>query len=181
MPMTDTVQQETLIDADPATIFAFLTDADRLTRGMGASASLEPKEGGLYLVDVTNGNVACGEFREVVPVSRLSYSFGWQDNDELPPGGSLVEIDLIPQAAGTLVRMTHSGLPAARVADHARGWAHYYARLAVAAAGGDPGPDPWVKSKAKPSVKKAVPKKAGAKKPSPARGTARAKMAARQR
>jgi uncharacterized protein YndB with AHSA1/START domain len=163
MQTADTVQQETLIDADPATIFAFLTDPDRLTRWMGVTAILEPKEGGLYLVDVTNGNVACGEFREVVPVSRLSYSFGWQNNDELPPGGSLVEIDLIPQAAGTLVRMTHSGLPASRVADHAKGWAHYYARLAIAAGGGDPGPDPWVKTKGKESVKKAAPKKTSAK------------------
>src|SRR5947199_8115075 len=74
MPATDTVQQETLIDADPATIFAFLTDADRLVRWMGVAANLDPKPGGLYLVDVTNGDVARGEFKEVVPVSRLAYS-----------------------------------------------------------------------------------------------------------
>src|SRR6266567_2165198 len=96
MPTTDTVQQETLIDADPATIFAFLTDADRLVRWMGVAANLDPKPGGLFLVDVTNGDVARGEFKEVVPVSRLAYSFGWEKGDELKPGGSLVEIDLIP-------------------------------------------------------------------------------------
>ena len=145
MPATDTVQQETLIDADPATIFAFLTDADRLVRWMGVAANLDPKPGGLFLVDVTNGDVARGEFKEVVPVSRLS--FGWDAGGRLPPGGSLVEIDLIPQATGTLVRMTHSGLPEGLVASHARGWAHFYERLAIVAAGGDPGPDPWLKEK----------------------------------
>ena len=145
MEATDRVQQETLIDADAATIFAFLTDADRLTRWMGVSATLEPRPGGLFLVDVNSGNVARGEFKEVVPVSRLAYSWGWDEGHQMPPGSSLIEIDLIPQGAATLVRMTHSGLPAALVADHARGWAHYYGRLAVVAAGGDPGPDPWIK------------------------------------
>ena len=148
METADSVRQETLIDADPATIFAFLTDADRLTRWMGVSATLEPQPGGLYLVDVTNGNVARGEFKEVVPVSRLAYSWGWDEGRHgLAPGSSLIEIDLIPQGAGTLVRMTHSGLPAELVESHAKGWAHYYARLAVVAAGGDPGKDPWVKAK----------------------------------
>jgi hypothetical protein len=29
----------------------------------------------------------------------------------VPPGSSLIEIDLIDQKGGTLVRLTHSGLP----------------------------------------------------------------------
>jgi hypothetical protein len=38
--------------------------------------------------------------------------------------------------------MTHSGLPdAAACANHEQGWIHYFGRLAVAAPGGDPGPD----------------------------------------
>ena len=38
---------------------------------------------------------------------------------------------------------THSGLPnATQCANHAKGWAHYFGRLAQAAAGRDPGPDP---------------------------------------
>jgi len=38
--------------------------------------------------------------------------------------------------------MTHSGLPnAAACANHEKGWIHYFGRLAVAASGGDPGPD----------------------------------------
>jgi hypothetical protein len=42
-----------------------------------------------------------------------------------------------------LLRMTHSGLPdAASCASHEKGWTHYFARLAQAASGGDPGPDP---------------------------------------
>jgi hypothetical protein len=45
------------------------------------------------------------------------------------------------------MRMTHSGLPdEAECASHEKGWAHYFGRLAVAVAGGDPGPDPRRKS-----------------------------------
>jgi hypothetical protein len=54
----------------------------------------------------------------------------------------LIEIDLIDRDGGTLLRMTHSGLPnAAQCASHDRGWAHYLDRLAVAATGRNPGID----------------------------------------
>src|SRR6266567_1442586 len=82
--------------------------------------------------------------REVVPVHRLAYSFGWDDSEVVPPGSSLVEIDLMEQPDGTLVRLTHTGLPSTeQCAGHAEGWAHYLGRLAEVAAGRDPGPDPW--------------------------------------
>ena len=111
-------------------------------RWMGTEAKAEPHLDGLYLVNVSGKNTAEGRFTEVIPVHRLAYSFGWQEDDKMPPGSSLIEIDLIEQEGGTLLRMTHSGLPDAEVcAAHERGWGHYLARLAVAAAGGDPGPD----------------------------------------
>jgi len=60
----------------------------------------------------------------------------------VPPGSSLVEIDLIERDGGTLLRMTHSGLPnEAQCAGHNRGWAHYLGRLTIAACGGNPGID----------------------------------------
>lgn len=39
------------------------------------------------------------------------------------------------------VRLVHRGLPDDAVSDHGGGWAHYLDRLAVRAAGGDPGPE----------------------------------------
>ena len=137
------VRRETHIAAPPATVFAFLTDPEKILSWMGTEAETELHPGGLYLVGV-NGRKARGAFREVVPVHRLAYSFGWDGSDEVPPGSSLVEIDLIEQPDGTLLRLTHTGLPdAAQCAGHAEGWAHYLDRLAELAAGRDPGPDPW--------------------------------------
>jgi uncharacterized protein YndB with AHSA1/START domain len=137
-----TLRREVQIAAPPATIFAFLTDPEKIMRWMGTEAKVEPHLDGLYLVNVSGKNTAEGRFTEVIPVHRLAYSFGWQEDDKMPPGSSLIEIDLIEQEGGTLLRMTHSGLPDAEVcAAHEQGWSHYLARLAVAAAGGDPGPD----------------------------------------
>ena len=121
------VRRETQIAAPPATVFAFLTDPEKILSWMGTEATTEAHPGGLYLLKGCGGDrarVARGAFREV------------------PPGSSLVEIDLIDRDGGTLLRMTHSGLPnAAQCAGHDRGWAHYLGRLAIAATGRDPGID----------------------------------------
>jgi uncharacterized protein YndB with AHSA1/START domain len=139
------VRRETQIAAPPATVFAFLTDPDKILRWMGTEAATEPRPGGLYLlkgIGGTRNRTARGAFREVVPVHRLAYTFGWDGDDTVPPGSSLIEIDLIDRDGGTLVRMTQSGLPTAeQCAAHAHGWAHYFDRLATAASGRDPGKD----------------------------------------
>jgi uncharacterized protein YndB with AHSA1/START domain len=139
------VRRETHIAAPPATVFAFLTDPEKILSWMGAEATTEAHPGGLYLLKRVGGRharVARGAFREVVPVHRLAYSFGWEGDEAVPPGSSLIEIDLLERNGGTLLRMTHSGLPdAAQCASHAKGWAHYLDRLAIAAAGGNPGVD----------------------------------------
>ena len=137
------VRRETHVPAPPAAVFALLTDPEKILRWMGTEAQVEPQQGGLYLVNVTGARFARGSFREVVPVHRLAYSFGWDGSEVVPPGSSLVEIDLIEQPDGTLLRLTHTGLPnAEQCAGHAEGWAHYLGRLAEVAAGRDPGPDP---------------------------------------
>ncbi len=136
------VQRETHIAAPRASVFAFLTDPNRIVQWMGSEATTEMHPGGLYLLKGVGSATARGAFREVVPVHRLAYSFGWEANEEVPPGSSLIEIDLIEQDGGTLLRMTHSGLPSeAERASHDKGWTHYLDRLAKAAAGRDPGPD----------------------------------------
>jgi uncharacterized protein YndB with AHSA1/START domain len=143
------VRSETHIAAPPAAVFALLTDPDKILRWMGTQAEVEPKTDGLYLLNVTGKRVARGTFREVVPVHRLAYSFGWEHDDEVPPGSSLVEIDLIERPDGTLLRLTHTGFPNVEQCEgHSKGWNHYIGRLAEVAAGRNPGPDPWDSSAA---------------------------------
>jgi uncharacterized protein YndB with AHSA1/START domain len=138
------VRRETHIAAPPATVFAYLTDPEKILSWMGAEVTSEAHPGGLYLVKGIgdHARVARGAFREVVPVHRLAYSFGWEGDEEVPPESSLIEIDLVDRDGGTLLRMTHSGLPnPAQCASHDRGWLHYLGRLAIAATGRNPGVD----------------------------------------
>jgi uncharacterized protein YndB with AHSA1/START domain len=137
----EAIQREMTIDADAATVFAFFTDPERLIRWIGVTAELEPQVGGIMLVEVIPGRVSRGEFKEVVPVSRLAYTFGWDGSKTVPPGSSLIEVDLTPKNGSTIVRFSHSGLPPEEVPGHREGWNHFLDRLAIAAAGGDPGPD----------------------------------------
>lgn len=142
MPEDLVVRREAHISAPPAAVFALLTDPEKILSWMGTAAELDPRPGGLYLLNVTGKKFARGSFREVVPVHRLAYSFGWDGDEEVPPGSGLVEIDLTELPDGTLLRLTHSGLPnAEQCANHAKGWAHYLGRLTETAAGRDPGPD----------------------------------------
>jgi uncharacterized protein YndB with AHSA1/START domain len=140
------VHREVQIEAPPAAVFAFLTDPDKILRWMGTEASVERHVDGLYLVNVTGANIAQGRFTEVIPVHRLAYTFGWKERSDIPPGSSLIEIDLLERDGGTLLRLTHSGLPDADAcAAHEEGWDHYLGRLAIAVVGGDPGPDSFRK------------------------------------
>lgn len=64
-------------------------------------------------------------------------------NPGMPPGATQVEFTLIPIPGGTRLRLVHRGLPPDQASLHPVGWQHFLARLTQAAAGQDPGPDPW--------------------------------------
>jgi uncharacterized protein YndB with AHSA1/START domain len=80
---TETLVREVQVDATPETIFPFLTDPVQMTRWMGREATLDPRPGGIYRVDVTGTHVARGEFVEVSaptpfrPARRPSRSISW--------------------------------------------------------------------------------------------------------
>lgn len=137
------VQREIRIQASPQTVFGFLTDPAKMVRWMGTQATFDPHPGGTYRVNITWGVCARGQVVEVVPYTRVVFTWGWEgDIFPVPPGASTVEITLEPDGNGTLVRLTHRDLPPDMPAVHSLGWQHYLPRLAIAAAGGDPGPDP---------------------------------------
>ena len=137
------IEREVRIEAAPEEVFPFFTDASKMARWKGKSASLDPRPGGVYRVDINGRDVVRGEYIEVVPNSRVVFSWGWEGEDSaLPPGSSTVEITLTPDGDGTIVRLRHSGLPEGQRGAHVEGWTHYMARLVTAGGGGDPGPDP---------------------------------------
>jgi uncharacterized protein YndB with AHSA1/START domain len=142
---TGLFESEIHIDAPPDVVFPYLIDPELLVRWQGTKAELDARPGGIYRVEIISGSIARGEFVEVDPPRRLVYTFGWE-SDEMPikPGSSRVQVDLEPDGDGTRLHLRHTGLPEDAVPQHREGWDHYCGRLAVVAAGGDPGRDPWL-------------------------------------
>lgn len=130
------------IDARPDEVFPYLSDPALLTRWMGDYAELDPSEGGNYTVDI-NGIPIRGSFLEVHPPRRLVFTWGVSGNEAFPPASTTVEITLTEEGSGTVLDLVHRGLPLDELPKHDVGWSHFLERLAIAAGGGDPGPDPW--------------------------------------
>jgi uncharacterized protein YndB with AHSA1/START domain len=145
---TKTFEHEIRIDAPPEAVFGYFTDPMKMVRWMGNEATLDPRPGGICRVNMIReiGEAAAiGEFVEVVPYSRVVFTWGWEQGlFGVPPASTRVEVSLVPDGSGTLVRLVHSELPEEAVEAHEAGWSHYLKRLSVAAAGGDPGPDEWL-------------------------------------
>jgi uncharacterized protein YndB with AHSA1/START domain len=138
----DVIRVERRIEASPRAVFRYLTQSALWARWQGETAELEPVPGGRFMVRMGEGQVVEGEYVVVQQDSRLVITWGWQGHPRLRPGGSTVEFDLVPDGSGTIVRLTHRGIPAEDIPIHRTGWDVFLARLAVAAEGGDPGPNP---------------------------------------
>jgi uncharacterized protein YndB with AHSA1/START domain len=131
------------IAASPPTVFAFFTESERWAEWQGVGGEVEARAGGALRVAMPDAAAASGHFIEVVPPRRIVFTWGWEGNDiPIPPGSSTVTIELEPADGGTMLRLTHAGLQPESMQDlHRRGWERYLGRLALRAAGGDPGPD----------------------------------------
>ena len=129
------IEREVFIAAPPETVFKFLTDAQLMAHWLGSFQQLDPRPGGVFQVEVSPGNVARGEYTEIVPFRRVAFTWGWSsprpDLAALRPGTSLVEIELEPHDHGTRLRLRHSGLPNALQPIHAERWFVYLSRLAI--------------------------------------------------
>jgi uncharacterized protein YndB with AHSA1/START domain len=136
------LEREIRIAARPETVFSFFTDPLKLIRWKGINAKLAPRPHGIYRVDINGRDVARGEFLEIVPYSRIVFTWGWEGADSpLPPGASTVEVSLLADGDGTLVRLRHWGLPVPLQAMHGQGWDSFLPRLQMAVEGRDPQPD----------------------------------------
>ena len=139
--MSEPIILERHVGASAPVVFSYLTESSRWSRWQGVSATIEGHPGGIFAVTMPNGSMVQGQFIEVDPDRRVVFSWGWVDHQELPPGSSTVEIELIPDAGGTLIRLTHRGLPPDELEIHTAGWNRYLPRLGLAAEGGQPEPD----------------------------------------
>lgn len=130
------------IQASPEEVFQYLTTESGMTAWMGQRASLDPRVGGRFDIDIAGYSIR-GKYLVVDPPHRIVVSWGMIENPLLPPGTSRVEFRLTKIASGTRVDLIHTDLPESAVRGHADGWTHFLSRLAIAGTGGDAGFDTW--------------------------------------
>lgn len=136
------VEVEKRINASPDEVFRYLTESALYTRWMGTSAEIDARPGGAFRVEVPGGSAAVGEYLVVDPPGLLVYTWGWENDELVPPGSSTVEITLRSDGDETILVLRHAGLPTdPMAASHREGWERYLDRLVAAATGEDPGPD----------------------------------------
>ena len=137
------IEHEIRIAAAPEIVFAYFTDPAKMVQWMGTEATLDPRPGGVCRINPSGHEAMLGEYVEVDPPRRVVFTWGWEASEEMPPGSSTVEVRLTAEGDKTILHFAHRGLTPVQAERHGEGWDHFLARLGVAAAGGDPGPDPY--------------------------------------
>jgi uncharacterized protein YndB with AHSA1/START domain len=159
MAQTAPVEVTLRIAAAPEDVFPYFTDPARYVQWMGSEAMLDPEPGGTYLLRMSDGMANAGEFLQVTPPRTVVFTWGFADAEAashtlhkpgvpaganpMPAGSTRVTVTLRPEDGGTRLTLRHDDLPTPELTEgHRIAWNAYLSRLAIRAAGGDPGPDP---------------------------------------
>jgi predicted enzyme related to lactoylglutathione lyase len=92
---------------------------------MDAEVDLRP--GGTYRIEMETDEMGTAEivgtYQEVVPNTRLVFTWAWKNNLQLGSGETLVSVDLLEIEEGTEVKVHHSGFSNLDERDiHTQGW-----------------------------------------------------------
>lgn len=139
--MAEELVVERRVSVPPEKVFRFFTDSEKWLAWQGTEAEIDPRPGGTLRVNVTGEGFASGRVIEVVENQRIVFSWGWEQGSVVTPGSTTVSIELERIDGGTLIRLTHTGLPPDEIGLHRYGWEHYADRLAAVAESRDPGPN----------------------------------------
>jgi uncharacterized protein YndB with AHSA1/START domain len=124
------------IGAPVDVVWRLLTTADGLNDWMSVDATVELVPGGVITWRHEDGNVVEGEVREVVPMRRFVFSYGWATGFlPVAPGSTEVTIELDAGPTTTHVRVRHAGLTEEMATKHTEGWTFFVGRLAERAEG----------------------------------------------
>jgi uncharacterized protein YndB with AHSA1/START domain len=127
------------LKAAPGKVFAAWTDPEKIVRWFGpretvagsVQAQVDVRPGGRYRMSFTTDDGerhrVGGVFREVVPDSRLVFTWAWQST---PERESLVTVTIAADGDGSLLTLHHEQFFDQKARDgHERGWTGTLDRL----------------------------------------------------
>ena len=130
LPLPHALERSVVIRAQPTTVFRYFTDSGRFAAWWGAGSTIDPRPGGQVLIRYPNGVTVRGEVLEIVPTTRICFTYGYDANPLVPPGGSRVTITLHAHVEGTRLELRHEfSNPEARD-QHRQGWGYQLAVFA---------------------------------------------------
>ncbi|HEX5999724.1 MAG TPA: SRPBCC domain-containing protein [Hyphomicrobiaceae bacterium] len=120
------------LKAPPGKVFAAWTDPEKIVRWFGpaatiagsAQAQVDVRPGGRYRMNFTTEDgeqhQVSGVYREVVPDSRLVFTWAWRST---PERESLVTVTIAPDGDGALLTLHHEQFFDQKARDgHEHGW-----------------------------------------------------------
>jgi uncharacterized protein YndB with AHSA1/START domain len=132
-------QHEVRIHAAPATVLAYLTNAERMMTWLSRDVIAEPRRGGQFRLTDFDGLWIEGAYLDIVETDTVVLS--WGGIEGLKPGQSTIEITIRPTVTGTLVKLRHFGLSESTLKLHSRIWQSWgLPKLKIVSEGGDPAP-----------------------------------------
>ncbi len=120
-------------------VWSLLSTSDGLTEWMAVEATVDLRIGGSIRWVHDNGWTVAGTIREIAPMRRLSYTYGWESGGfPVPLESSVVTIELTARGDATELSVRHDGLTREMAVQHAEGWQMFVERLADRAERLDP-------------------------------------------
>src|SRR4051812_31419731 len=134
------LQIKRIINAPRDRVYAAWSDPAQLKQWFGPEAVetdeliADVRPGGEFRWSLTNSDgekmTARGEYREVVPGSKVSFTWQWDDDEDWADRTSLVTVEFSDVNGGTEVRLTHEQLPSPESAGrHTEGWTDVLRKL----------------------------------------------------
>jgi uncharacterized protein YndB with AHSA1/START domain len=116
------LERTLVIQAGRSTVFRFFTDPARWAAWWGPGSTIDARIGGALLIRYPDGTEARGEVVELTAPERFVFTYGYSSGKPIPPGSSIVTIELQELGNRTRLRLSHAlAEPGVRDA-HVQGW-----------------------------------------------------------
>jgi uncharacterized protein YndB with AHSA1/START domain len=107
LAMPHRLDRTIVINAARDTVFRYFTDTERWARWWGQGSTIDAHAGGAVRICHPGGVQVTGEILEIDPPSRLVFTYGYASGTPMPPGASVVTIQLEDDRHGTRLNLLH--------------------------------------------------------------------------